>query len=412
MIYILVTSMKKLYLLVILSICCVSAFAQYKVRLAENASIGINPNVETYFFVEKLAVEHIGNYVFDIKGVDYSHQPIVNFGFKHFKGYQNDPTIIRAAEIIKEIRDTLHDNGPILDYLLNQKEFPAKGFRYADKKPKFDKSPVVNKLSTLLPELTDSLRQFYLKAHVAEFLKQSSPFYKGALEEIAKDISKPAYPAIEKWYGKKFPRYELYISPAMPITPGENSYRGYGPNIVTPNGKIPSMVVSSSKMLKVQNSLSLYKQYGFDNPQVTQFITIHEISHSFINPLLEDYAKQIKADSILFTKELKDTLAKGYISDWYVCVIEHLVRLGEIRIAMSIGNDKEADRLRTIHIGEYKCVLIPLLEEKIVAYETDRTKYPTFQSYLPELIKFLHNLSPKIIEDQLLKYRNYKTVRG
>ncbi|WP_025145988.1 DUF4932 domain-containing protein [Pedobacter jeongneungensis] len=400
--------MKNLYILIIFSCCTISALGQYKVRLAKHATIGVNPNIESYFFVEKLAVESIGNYVFDIKGIDYSHQPIVYFGFKHFRRYQNDPTIIRAAEILKQIRDSLGDNGPILNYLLNQKEFPAKGPRFASDK----NTSAADKLTTLLPELTDSLRKFYIKADVAGFLKKNSSFYKGALEEIAKDINRSAYPSIEKWYGKKFPRYELYISPAMPITPGEDSYRGFGPVILSPDGKIPSMVVSSSKMLKLQDSLPLYRQYGFDNRGVTQFITVHEISHSFVNPLLERYEKQIKADSALFIKELKDTLASRGIRDWYVCVIEHLVRLGEIRIAVSNGNIKEADRLRDLHIGEYSCVLIPLLEEKITEYEKNRAKYPTFESYLPELIGFLHNLTPKTIKDQFLKYDNHKIIRG
>jgi hypothetical protein len=404
--------MKKLYIIVVLSICTLSAIAQYKVRLAKNVTIGVNPNIETYFFVEKLTVEHIGNYVFDIKGVDYSHQPIVYFGFKYFQRYQNDPTIIRAAEILKQIRDTLGDNGPILDYLLNQKDFPAKGDRFASDNTKILTSEAANKLISLLPELTDSLRAFYLKADVAKFLKDNHAFYKGALAEVAKDINKFSYSTIEKWYGRTFPEYELYISPGMPITPGDDSYRGFGPTILSPNGKIPSMVVSSSKMLKIQNNLPLYRQYGFDNPSVTQFITIHEISHSFVNPLLEKYSQQIKADSILFVKELKDTLAPRGIRDWYVCVTEHLVRLGEIRIALSMGNSKEADRLRDLHIGEYHCILIPMLEKKIVEYETNRAKYPTFESYLPELINFLHHLTPKIVEDQLLKFHNHKVFHG
>ncbi|WP_316828936.1 DUF4932 domain-containing protein [Pedobacter miscanthi] len=399
--------MKNLYLFIIFSCFTISVYGQYKVRLASHASIGVNPNIETYFFVEKLAVERINNYVFDIKGVDYSHQPIVYFGFKHFQRFENDPIIIRVAEILKQVRDGFGDNGPILEYLLNQKEFPAKGDRFAKDK---NASSASNNLKALFPELTDSLRKFYVKANVAGFLKNNHSFYKGALGEIAKDISKLAYPSIERWYGKKFTQYELYISPAMPITPGEDSYRGIGPVILSPKGKIPSMVVSSGKMLKLQDSLPLYRQYGFDNAGVTQFITIHEISHSFVNPLLEKYEKQIRADSLLFIKELKDTLASRGIRDWYVCVTEHLVRLGEIRIAASNGNNKEADHLRNLHIGEYSCILIPLLEEKITTYETNRVKYPTFESYLPEMISFLHNLTPETINDQFQKYKNYKVV--
>ncbi|MDB5021059.1 MAG: hypothetical protein JWQ28_2186, partial [Pedobacter sp.] len=132
----------------------------------------------------------------------------------------------------------------------------------------------------------------------------------------------------------------------------------------------------------------------------------------FVNPLLEKYAKQIKGDSILYIKELKEVLAPHGINDWYVCVIEHVVRLGEIRIARSKGNKKEADRLRKLHIIEYNCVLIPLLEKKILEYEKNRVKYPTFESYLPVLIQFLHNLTPLIIKDQLLEYSSQKGNPG
>jgi len=403
--------MKKLHISFILLTCALNVFSQYKVRLNSNASIGINANIETYFFAEKLAVEHIGDYVFDLQDVNYSHQPIVYFGYKHFQYAQNSTTILRIAEILKQIRDTLHDNGPILTYLLNQKEFPAKGNRFADN-IKSNTTVAPSNLNVLLSELTDSLRNFYLKAGVGKYLEENRLFYKGALQEISKDINKKAYPAIEKWYGKRFTRYELYISPAMPITPGEDNYRGFGPVINSPNGKIPSMVVSSSKMLAPKENLSLYRQYGFDNREVTQFITVHEISHSFVNPLLEQYKHQIDADSSLFVNGLKEKLASRGIRNWYVCMIEHLVRLGEIRIAVSMRNEKEAGRLRSLHIGEYNCVLLPLLEEEIVRYETNRAKYPTFESYLPELVKFLHNITPKTIDGQLAKFQDYKAGNG
>jgi len=387
------------------------AKAQLKIQLSPNVSVGVSRNLETYFFVEKLAVERIDNYVFDIKGTDYSHQPVVYFGFKRFRKYQNDPIIIRAAAILKQVRDSLHDNGPIMEYLLNQKEFPAIGTRFFHSNNQQGTDLVRAKLQPLFAELTDSLRKFYIAADVAGFIRSNSQLYIGALNEVVKDINKSSFQFMEKWYGQEFTAYELYISPAMPITPGEDSYRGFGPQISSPNGKIPSMIVSSSKMVPFQNNLSLYKQFGFNNPEVTKMIFSHEVAHSFVNPILEKYTSEIKADSLFYTKELQEILAPNYIGDWYVTVIEHLVRLGEIRVAVARKDYKEAESLREIHIDTYKCVLIPLLEKKIEEYESNRSRYLTFESYVPNLVRYFHSLSPKIINDQIVKYKNYKTGR-
>jgi len=381
--------------------------AQLKVQLSPTVSIGISKNIETYFIVEKLAVERIDNFVFDIKGTDYSHQPMVYYAFKHFQRYKDEPAIVRSAAIIKQLRDSLHDNSPIMEHLLNQKDFPATGARFVHSDSKVHKNDLNVGQQRLIAELTDSLRSFYLYADVAGFLKTNNQFYKGALNEAIKDIDKQSFGYMEKWFGHKFPGYQLYISPGMPITPGEDSYRGFGPQILSPKGKMPSMIVSSSKMVPLQKTLSSYRQYGFDNQPVTRFIFSHEILHSFVNPLLEKYTAQIKADSLLYTKSLKEILSPHYIGDWNVCVIEHLVRLGEIRVAIAMNDQTEAERLRRIHIYEYKCVLIPLLEQKIREYENDRGRYPTFESYLPNLVSYLYALTPEIIDDQIVKYRDY-----
>ncbi|MGU3376549.1 DUF4932 domain-containing protein [Chryseobacterium sp. M5A1_1a] len=382
--------------------------AQYMQKLSPKVQVGVNRNIETYFFAEKLAVEHIGNYVFDNNTVDYSHQPIVFFGFQHFKKYKDDPSILRIAELLRQIRDLLHDNGPILNHLLNQKDFPAEGQMYDGLQIKTD--PQVEEhpqVKPMIKELTDSLRRFYTYADVGSFMKTNKAFYEGALREASKDIKPGSYQFMEKWYGQTFPSYMLYISPAMPITPGEDNYRGFGPNILTADGKIPSMVVSSSRMLPLQQSLTSYRHFGFDNPEVTSFITGHEIGHTFVNPLLDHFKDQIQADSALYTHELAALVEKNNIRGWYVCLIEHLVRLGEIRVALAMKDPKEAERLRRIHIGEYKCVLIPLLEIKIAEYEQNRIKYPTFESYLPKLLNYLSSLTPKEIDAQVLKYKNY-----
>ena len=238
----------------------------------------------------------------------------------------------------------------------------------------------------------------------ALLLKKNAPFYQGALKEVEKDIDASSFPALEKWYGKIYPQYCIFLTPGMPITKGEDNYRGFGPRIISPEGVIPAMIMSSDQMLPPKSDLSSYTQYGFDNPGVTHFLTKHEIGHSFVNPIIEKYTAQLRKDSALFTPALKQILAPHYINDWYVCVIEHLVRLGEIRTAISMKNFKEANRLRQLHIHGEKCVLIPMLEIKIRQYELNRKHYPTFESYLPELISFFHSLTPSIINDQVKKF--------
>jgi hypothetical protein len=378
--------------------------AQNKDQLSSKVSVAVNTNLETYFFAEKLAVERIDNFVFDHKDWDYSHQPIVYYGFQNFKKHNDDPVIIRIADILKQLRETYHDNGPIMNYMVNQKEFPEKGPLFIQSKYNADYPAA----AALLVELTDSLRKFYVKANVGMFLKKNAVFYRGALKEVEKDVDVSSFPAMEKWYGKKFSQYHIYLAPSMPITSGEDNYRGFGPQIISAEGTIPSMIISSDKMLPFQSNLTAYHHFGFDNQAVTHMLTKHEIGHSFVNPEMEKYASQIKSDSILFTPGLKSKLAPYYINDWYICVIEHLVRLGEIRTAVMMNDYKEVHRLRLVHIGQYKCVLLPLLEDKINEYENNRVHYPSFESYLPKLIAYFHSLSPQIVNDQVKKYENYR----
>lgn len=376
------------------------SFAQYKDQLSPKVSVIVSTNLETYFFAEKLAVEHINDYVFDQKGGDYAHQPIVHYGFLHFNRYVNTPVILRIADLLKQIKDTYHDNGPIMNYLLNEKEFPSRGHLFKGLPNDSNHPETVG----LFAELIDSLNSFYHLVKVGEFLKENAPFYQGALKEVEKDIDVPSFPALERWYGKRFPQYRIYLAPAMPITKGEDNYRGFGPNIISPEGTIPGMIMSSDQMLPSEPGLSSYKHFGFDNPAVTHFLTKHEIGHSFVNPVIEKYAAQLQKDSALFTPALKQILAPHYINNWYVCVIEHLVRLGEIRTAVSMKDLKEAERLRKLHIYGEKCVLIPLLETRIRDYELNRKLYPTFESYLPQLISYFHSLTPAIINEQVKKF--------
>lgn len=85
-------------------------------------------------------------------------------------------------------------------------------------------------------------------------------------------------------------------------------------------------------------------------------------------------------------------------------MVEHLVRLGEIRIAKLMGDKEEESRLRNMHIVENRFVLLPMLERKIEDYECNRKLYLSFEQFLPEIFKTLHGLKPAEV-DKLLSER-------
>ncbi|PPL04790.1 DUF4932 domain-containing protein [Parapedobacter indicus] len=392
------TSMIILYLVLI----GMTIRAQRSITLSKKVTVSCHPNIETYFIAERLAVQQIGFMVFTRQDSLYWHQPLVYAAYEKFKPFQRSPCVQRIAALITIIRDNLHDNAPVLQYLLHLERFPEKGEAVPFRDSSIFASPEHRDLLRVTKELSDSLRSFYQMARVGDFLHSHWQFYQGALREVVKDMNTKAFDAMERYYGESFADYRIYLMPTMPIPYGPDNYRAFGPTLHWPQGRISAMVMSSSVPLAPGKSPDSYTHYGFDNPTVTRFLTIHEIGHSFVNPHVEAFQTTINKDTVLFTPKLRKVMEGSYVGCWYTCVIEHLVRLGEIRTAMAMGNRAEADRLRKMHTEEFHFVLLPLLEQKIAEYETQREQYPDFNNFLPQLLKVFHDLTPEQV-DSLLK---------
>jgi hypothetical protein len=95
-------------------------------------------------------------------------------------------------------------------------------------------------------------------------------------------------------------------------------------------------------------------------------------------------------------------MQKQNYGTWWDCVAEHLVRLGEIRIAERSRDSLLANRLRVENIEKNKFIFLPELEEKIQVYEANK-KYDSFLSYLPELITTFEQFTVQDVNKRLLK---------
>lgn len=392
------TRMPRFPLLLVWTMIVMPSFAQETMQLSKKVSLSWNRNIETYFIAEKLAVQHIGYIVFTRKDSVYAHQPLIRAAGERFGHYVDSPVIRRISTLLAAIRDQLHDNAEIVQYVLHQRPFPDSGALHPFDDKTLLRSDEHPQVLAQIQELTDSLRSFYRQADIGHFLKEHRRFYTGALRETARLIRPELFPYMERYYGEHFDRYALYLMPSMPINWGEDNYRAFGPNFQWPEGRVSAMVMSINTMLPVKPSLKDYTAFGFGNATTVRFLSVHEMGHSFVNPHVYRIREQVARDSALFTPGLQRVLESSYIGNWETCVIEHLVRLGEIRVAVAMHDKAEAERLRKMHVNMFHFVLLPLLEEKIQQYEQHRERYPTFADFLPELLTVFHELTPQRVD--------------
>lgn len=365
-----------------------------------------HPNVETYFILERLAVQRLGRYGYITKETDNSHQPLVKAAFDIFKAYQDSTIVVKTALLLDSLQKINVYNSAILEVLLYAKPFPATGFIYPVKPPTYLDEEKSRTVLRLIKEYIHDMRNFYVKAEVDSFLKKHQNFYEGAIAEVKKDIPHGIGRIMEDYYGEQVAYLTVIVNPTMPIAPVKGDFRGIGLTVQTKNEKLPYMVLSTSVMLTPDIEILERKRFGYDNPYHTRLLTVHEFGHSFINPHLASHMKIIDQYDHLFTPKLDSIMSSQDQGSWKTCVIEHLVRLGEIRIAETMNDSKLADALRRLHIQEEKHIFIPALEEKIKEYEENRDKYASFTSFIPELLTVFENFTPEKVDEQLSLIEN------
>ena len=106
-----------------------------------------------------------------------------------------------------------------------------------------------------------------------------------------------------------------------------------------------------------------------------------------------------KTDS-LFIPMLDSIMSKQGYGSWWGYVNEHIVRLGEIRVAKAM-NIQDVDEMRNYNIKENGFILLPDAEAIVVDYENSRHTYKNFQAFIPVLIAQLNGFTKKDIEERI-----------
>lgn len=242
---------------------------------------------------------------------------------------------------------------------------------------------------TLINQFVRSANGFFRTADVAKFIDEHIDYYKKCIDEVRKNIPDENFvPTMECYYGNSFNSYNIIPSPVI--------FPYIGIAVSTKhNNNIDIHYIAGS--FEDFDSTQKY-QYSFDSPSDIREMSVHEFGHSFVNPITDEISNVnlIEKYNYLF-EPIKDAMSNQAYRNWYSCVNEHIVRLGEIRIALAMNDTISANNLRADYIAQRKFIYLPVLESKILKYENNRDKYHSFADFFPELINSFSEIDIKDI---------------
>lgn len=226
----------------------------------------------------------------------------------------------------------------------------------------------------LLEEFKEELIKFNQDTLFQKYIKAVQPLNERVLSQVKNSPSIKKLPVyLEEYYGKKLSSYNLIISPLL-HTGGFNS------EIINEKGE------KEVYALLGPNGEIDFVPY-FDRDFIETDLILHEFGHSFVNPLIEKYEKEVSLlSSKYYSKQLQENgKIQGY-DQWKYVFNELLLRATTIRITQQRFGTEKAEELLKFE----KSVGFNLVEEIVLIlkeYDLNRTKYKTFEEFYPVLIK-------------------------
>lgn len=114
---------------------------------------------------------------------------------------------------------------------------------------------------------------------------------------------------------------------------------------------------------------------------------VHEFTHSYVNHVVEKYRGPLKEPCSKLYGRVADAMQRMAYGNWKTMIDESLVRASVIRYTASHGTTQQVDQLIKNEQAN-KFLWMGGLVKLLATYETQRETYPTFESFMPEVVRF------------------------
>jgi hypothetical protein len=230
-----------------------------------------------------------------------------------------------------------------------------------------------------LMRFIEYLRDFAEQSRFMAFYRKHKEFYEETIQSVNdnfKDID--FIGVLEGYYGQKQHSYNIILAPMF--------NGNYGPRISRKNGTLDIFNIVSPRQIK-DGILYFGSKANFEH------LAWHEFSHSFVNPLGEQYRKELEKYASLF-KPIQSKMSASAYGNWITAVNEHVVRAVTTRLNYLHKGKEDGDR---VLLGEktYGFAYVEALCKKLEHYEDNRERYSTFTSFYPQLVETFKELSER-----------------
>ena len=229
-----------------------------------------------------------------------------------------------------------------------------------------------------LKELVEALRDFARESSFQAFYDGHKGTYQAIVEAIGKEMEGSDWiMTLEQYHGQAQASYTIIPSPLF-------VHGGFGSKVKLSDGKFETYNVCGPTGVKDGFPV-------FGSRESIKHLAWHEFGHSFVNPPWEKYQKELAKYSSLHDP-IASKMQKQAYGNWSVCVNEHIVRAVEVRLTYEADGKRAADKVLRAQ-KKKGFAYIEALCRKLEEYEKQRDKYPTLESFYPEIVAVFKSLS-------------------
>jgi len=247
-----------------------------------------------------------------------------------------------------------------------------------------------------IPRFLELLNDFYKETNFHIFFEQQKEVREIVEQNFQHIIDKIDFEWFEKFFGEQpNENFNLIISLS-------NSGH-YGPSVEFPNKKRDVFSIISIDETDTLG-MPIFEDWTVET-------IIHEFCHSFCNRLIDKHYNELQKNAKEFFKLQRRQMEYMAYGSAKIMLYETLVRMCVIKYGESHGENekKTIQQIRRQRNAGFMWIENLFLELK--KYDNNRDKYPTLDSFMPEIVKLQNSLKPKKMLKEQRKESSNSTIQ-